>query len=439
MSSALRSPAFVRVLLAGFVSDSGDWMLFVALPLVVYRLTGSALGTSLAFVLELVPAVVLAPVAARLISRFDRRRLLVVISLVQAVAVAPLLLVRSADQIGVLYAVIVLQASCSAIFEPAKDSWMPELVPPDRLVSANALIGLAQNVGRLVGGPLGGALLAFGHMDVVVAADVASFAIAAILLWSAPHDRKAGRRTTAIGGRVDGRKGVTHALAQRGLRSTYASIGLAAVAQGLFLVLFVLFVTERLHGSDAQVGLLRGIQAVGSIAAGAALGIFAVAARPRRLAVIGAVAFGAVSLAVWNLPYVTTAAWPYVLLFVLVGAPGVLLSTGYISLIQTTAHDRGSAFAAYGLVNAVGQGLGLVAAGVVQPASGLLPLLEVQGCLYLLAGIVMIGRRGSERRGSERGGSERGGSERRRVRGQDTSAETDTPATVENGTARSTS
>lgn len=51
MSSALRSPAFVRVLLAGFVSDSGDWMLFVALPLVVYRFTGSAIGTSIAFVL----------------------------------------------------------------------------------------------------------------------------------------------------------------------------------------------------------------------------------------------------------------------------------------------------------------------------------------------------------------------------------------------------
>ena len=122
MSSALRSPAFVRVLLAGFVSDTGDWMLFVALPLVVYRLTGSALGTSVAFVLELVPIVLLAPLTARLVGRFDRRRLLVVVSLVQAAAVAPLLFVRSAEQIPVLYAVIVLQASCSAIFEPAKDS-----------------------------------------------------------------------------------------------------------------------------------------------------------------------------------------------------------------------------------------------------------------------------------------------------------------------------
>lgn len=402
MSSALRSPAFVRVLLAGFVSDSGDWMLFVALPLVVYRFTGSAIGTSIAFVLELVPFVVLAPVAARLIARFDRRRLLVGVSLVQALAVAPLLLVRSADQIVVLYVVIVLQASCSAIFEPAKDSWMPELVSPDRLVSANALIGLAQNLGRLVGGPVGGALLAFGQLEIVVAVDVASFAIAAALLWSAPHDRrrKHGRTSLApVGEGVphEAPAGVLKALTQNGLRATFASIGLAAVSQGLFLVLFVLFVVESLDGSDAEVGLLRGIQAVGAIAAGTALGFFAVSARPRRLAVIGAIAFGVVSLIVWNLPAVTTDTWPYVLLFIVVGAPGVFLSTGYISLIQTAASERGSAFAAYGLVTAIGQGIGLIVAGVLQPLTGLLPLLEAQGVLYLLAGAAMVSRRARPR------------------------------------------
>lgn len=412
MSSALRSPAFVRVLLAGFVSDTGDWMLFVALPLVVYRLTGSALGTSVAFVLELVPIVLLAPLTARLVGRFDRRRLLVVVSLVQAAAVAPLLFVRSAEQIPVLYAVIVLQASCSAIFEPAKDSWMPDLVSADRLVSANALIGLAQNVGRLVGGPLGGALLAFGKMDVIVAADVASFILAAVLLWSAPHDRARRAMDATVGGGAhipapgalatpDGtapvRVGVFPALRQRGMCATYVSAGLAAMAQGLFLVLFVLFVTDSLNGTDAEVGLLRGIQAVGSIAAGAALGLFSVAARPQRLAVIGAITFGIISLTVWNLPAISTATWPYVVLFMLVGAPGVLLATGYISLIQTTAADRGSAFAAYGLVSAIGQGIGLLAAGVLQPMTGLLPLLEAQGALYLLAGAVLITRRAGNR------------------------------------------
>ncbi|WP_243063147.1 MFS transporter [Humibacter sp. RRB41] len=390
MTTALRSPVFARVLGAGLVSDTGDWMLFVALPLVVYRFTGSAIGTSLAFVLELLPAVLLAPVAARLIARFDRRRLLIGISLVQAVAVAPLFFVRSAAELPVLYVVIVLQASCAAVFEPAKDSWLPELVAPDRLVSANALVGLAQNIGRLVGGPLGGALLAFGRLDLVVAVDIVSFLGAAALLWSAPRTGIVPLPTRAA---TDDpvATGVLAALRDRKLRALFVSVALAGAAQGLFLVLFVLFVTDSLNGSDAAVGLLRGIQAIGSIAAGAALGFLAITARPKRLLIIGALAFGIVSLLVWNLPFLTTALWPYVILFIVVGAPGVLLTTGYISIIQTTASDRGASFAAFGLVNAVGQGIGLLAAGLLQPVTGLLPLLETQGCLYLLSGLVMLG------------------------------------------------
>ena len=71
--TAFAIPAFRRLWGAGLISDTGDWLLFIALPLVVFQLTGSALGTSIAFLLELVPAVLLAPLAARLIGRFDRR------------------------------------------------------------------------------------------------------------------------------------------------------------------------------------------------------------------------------------------------------------------------------------------------------------------------------------------------------------------------------
>lgn len=78
--TAFSIPAFRRLWAAGLISDMGDWLLFIALPLVVFRLSGSALGTSIAFLLELVPAVVLAPLAARLIGRFDRRRIMVAVT-----------------------------------------------------------------------------------------------------------------------------------------------------------------------------------------------------------------------------------------------------------------------------------------------------------------------------------------------------------------------
>ena len=57
---------FRRVWLAGLISDTGDWMLLVALPVLAYQLTGSSLGTAVAFLIELIPAVLFAPLAGRL-------------------------------------------------------------------------------------------------------------------------------------------------------------------------------------------------------------------------------------------------------------------------------------------------------------------------------------------------------------------------------------
>lgn len=385
MSSAFSVPAFRRLWTAGLISDAGDWLLFIALPLVVYRLTGSALSTSIAFVLELIPAIVLAPLAARLVNRLDRRRLMIGASGLQAVAVLPLLFVHTEADLPLVYAVICIQAALGTVFEPAKNSLLPNLVGPDRLVSANALVGLNQNLGRLVGGPLGGVLLAVGDLGLVVAVDAVTYAASAILIATVPR---------AANGPDDARRSAPTrffaVLNRRTLRGPFAMVLVAGIAQGMFLVLFVLFVVDRLNGSDADVGLLRGVQAIGAIGAGLTLGFIAKATSPRLLMTGSALAFGAISLITWNLPLITTDIAPYVALFILVGAPGVLLVTGVISSLQAAGDDaeRGSIFTMLGLLSALGQVSGMLAAGMLEAPFGIVPLLEIQGCVYLAAGLL---------------------------------------------------
>jgi Na+/melibiose symporter and related transporters len=397
VSSAFAVPAFRRLWAAGLVSDAGDWLLFIALPLVVYRITGSALGTSIAFLLELAPAVALAPVAARLVGRFDRRRLMVVVNAGQAIVLLPLLVVHTSAELPTAYAVIAAQAALGTVFEPAKNALLPDLVGQQQLVSANALVGLNQNLGRLVGGPVGGVLLAVGDLGLVVAVDAVSYLISALLIASVPRSATTRPSGDAITNATVGAAEqparpatLTGALGIRRLHGAYAVVFVSSIAQGLFLVLFVLFVLRGMHGSDADVGLLRGIQAVGAIAAGIALGFLSRSGSPRSLTVISLAAFGVISLVTWNLPVLTTGILPYIVLFAVVGAPGVVFSTGLISTLQreTTPAQRGAVFAAIGLFSAVGQAIGILAAGLVDGPVGLIPLLEVQGCLYLATGVV---------------------------------------------------
>jgi Na+/melibiose symporter-like transporter len=376
---------------AGFVSDAGDWLLFIALPLVVLRLTGSAFGTSVALLLTLAPLVLLAPLFSRVVSRFDTRRLMIIANLLQGLALIPLALVHSAAQLPLLYGVIAVESALSGIFDPAKNALLPRLVGESQLVSANALVGLNENLARLVGGSLGGLILAFGGASAVVLADAFTYVVSAVLIFAMRSNSRVITKQLPVDSMPASTGGLIAALRIRGLRGTYIVLFLTGVSQGLFAVLFVLFVVRQLHGSDSEVGLFRGIQAIGSIAAGLVLGLFVKSVSTRVLIGLSLLVFGCLSLVVWNLSLVTTETSWYVGLFIVLGAPGVFVTTGLVTAFQTGTQDaqRGAAFAAFSLIWALGQATGMLAAGLLGN-SRLMPVLEAQGALYVTSGVVAL-------------------------------------------------
>jgi MFS family permease len=371
---------------AGLISDTGDWMLLVALPILVYQATGSTLGTAFAFLIELLPVLLVTPVAGRLADRGDRRTLLVVVSLVQAAFLLPLL---AGAHLPILYAVIAVQASLASVFDATKNALLPTLVAPDQLVSANALIGLNQNLGRLVGAALGGIALVSGGVWTIVVGDAASFLLSAALI-AGVH---AAAAPTPFGMEAVGQKSTTagNPLSRQPIRASLAVVGLAAVAQGLFVVLFVVFIARTLHGTAAENGLLRGVQAIGALAGGLALAR-AGNVRPGRLTGTACLVLGAISLAAWNMPHLTTWEPVYIALFVAIGLPAIGLMSGLTSALQLSTVDgeRGRVFAVFGAVFSTGQAVGMLAAGLLGDRVPLAWLLDAQGLLIVLSGVAAL-------------------------------------------------
>ncbi|MFF5228162.1 MFS transporter [Dactylosporangium sp. NPDC000521] len=372
----LRHRDFRRLWLAGLISESGDWLLLVALPILVYQLTGSPLQTSYAFLIELAPAVLLGPLAGHLADRWDRRRLLVTVVAVQAAALLPLLLVRDRGDLPILYAVIAVEAAALAVFGPARNALLPTLIPAEELVPANALLGFGQNAGRLVGGPVGGLLLAASGLPVIVAVDLVTFLAAGVLIAGVMAGPRAVTDPEApAGGGLGGRR----------VRIALGIAALGGAAQGIFVVLFVVWVARALGGGAAETGLLRGVQAIGAVALGLLLATARRTPPPGTLVAAGAGAFGLLSLLVWNGPDVTTALPVYVVLFILIGAPGVVMVTGLVSLLQQETADgaRGRVFGVFGAVFEGSSGAGMLAAGLLADRLGVVALLNVQALLYL--------------------------------------------------------
>jgi MFS family permease len=396
----LRRRDFGLLWTGGLISETGDWFLLVGLPVWVLQVTGSSLVTATVFLVGLLPGLVVGPLAGVLVDRWDRRRTLVAVSLAQAAFLLPLLAVDGRHRLWVVYLVMAAEAALAQLNDPARNALVPTLVARDDLVGANALIGLNANLARLAGSPLGGLLVELAGLPGLVIGDAVSFLVGAALLGLVrrpPRAEPAEPREVStapappgvVGEWVDGLR-VT--LGDRGLRWGLVVNGLAAVAQGIFTVLFVLFVTRELGGDGADVGLLRGVQAIGGLLGGLVVVGLARRLEPGRLLGVSLLVFAAVDLAIWNGPALTTGEWLYLGLFVAAGIPGIGFLTGLTALVQERTDEAylGRVFATYyGSFNGL-MAVGMLLAGLLGDPVGVVPVLNGQAGLYLLAGVVAV-------------------------------------------------
>ena len=175
-----------RLLFGGqAVSVLGDALFPVALAFAVLdELDGSPGQLGLVLAAQLIPLTLLILAAGVWADRLSRRRLMLISDLgrglVQAV-IAMLLLTGQAE----LWHLIVLVAAYGgfeAFFRPAVGGLIPALVPAAELQQANSAIGLAQNVGTVLGPALAGVLIVTLSPGAAVAVDAATFVVSALFL-----------------------------------------------------------------------------------------------------------------------------------------------------------------------------------------------------------------------------------------------------------------
>ncbi|MEU6314794.1 MFS transporter [Streptomyces sp. NPDC047014] len=381
---------FRRLWTAGFVSETGDWIFMIAMPVFVYQLTGSVAATAANFIVELLPGLLLSPVAGVLADRWDRRRLMIGVSLVQVVVLLPLLAVDGPGDLYLVNAVTCAQAALATLFQPAKYALLPSVVAPRDVAAANGLASLNGNLARLLGASCGGFVVAGLGLPGVLVLDAVSFLLAVALL-ARPFavTQPEAVREPVWRAWVAGLREIRD---RRGLRLMVLPVGLIGLAQGLFAVLFVVFVTERLGGGEGETGLLRGVQAIGGMAGGALIGSLARRTDPGRLLGWALLVFSGMTALTWNSAYVTTAIWFQAALFAVLGAPGIGVFAGRMAIVQLHTSDatRGRVLASFQSVFDGFTALGMALAGALAGLLGLPLALDVQAALLGTAGLLAL-------------------------------------------------
>ncbi len=402
MLRVLRQRNYALLWFGGFVSNLGDFVLFVGLPYEIYRLTGSTLAIAGMVLSFLVPNILLGSVAGVFVDRWDRRRLMVTVNLLQAVSLLPLLLVSSLG-LWVIYAVLLVESSVSQLFNPAQVALMPSLLAggEEELLTANALSGVGRHLSRLIGPAIGGVVVAIGGLSAVTVVDSASFVVSAGML-ALIHSRVAPRHATdslehetlSAWRRLVGewRAGLRVVLGQPVLRALLVFASITAIGEGLTSALFVVWVVGPLHSDSTGWGLVLSTQAIGGLAGALVIARLGSRIRPLPLLIAAALAFGAIDLVLFTYPAVYPHIGPALVMLVIVGVPGAAMGAALTTLQQSQTEDshRGRVVGAIGAVAGLGALIGAVVAGVLGEVVPVIALLVVQGSGYLVGGTAVF-------------------------------------------------
>lgn len=134
----------------------GDWFNLIASASLVAQLTGSGMAIGGLFVVRMLAPFLVSPLAGVAADRYSRKRLLVLTDLTRAVIVLGFLLVRTREQVWLLYALTAVQLALAGVFFPARNAILPEIVSRRQLGAANALTSATWSVMLALGAAMGG-------------------------------------------------------------------------------------------------------------------------------------------------------------------------------------------------------------------------------------------------------------------------------------------
>lgn len=267
MLSLLRRNRDIRLLFsAQVVSYLGDWFTFVALAGLVEDLTGSSFLVSMVLVAFSLPSFLMSPVAGPVADRFDRRKIVVIVSGGQAVAAAGLLLVGE----NTVWLAFVFQSIITALASfvgPATGAAVPNLVDnDDDLRRANSLFGSTWGVMLAVGAGLGGMFSAAFGRDAAFIADAISFVAAGLFISRIKRPMQEARAhgaTRRVRPIADMTEAARLARSNHVIMALMASKATFAVGAGIVSQLAVL-ASNAFDAGDAGRGALLGARGVGS-------------------------------------------------------------------------------------------------------------------------------------------------------------------------------
>jgi len=376
---------FVLYWLARVSTALAHQMITVGVGWQMYALTGSALDLGLVGLAQFVPSVLLLLFAGHVADRHDRRRVLQMCAVAEALAALTL---GAGSALGMLtpraiFALVFLVGAARAFRTPTMQALLPSLVPESMLARAIAANTTASQAASVAGPAIGGIVYIAGPA-VVYGACAALFVAAGALIHFVRPRRLQQRPSpsTGLASMLDGIRFIRHRPVVLGA----ISLDLFAVLLGGATALLPIYARDLLHTGPWGLGLLRSATAVGALGMALWLAHHPLGARAGRKMFVAVAVFGAATIVFG----VSRSFALSLAALVVLGAADVVSVVVRHTLVQleTPDHMRGRVSAVNALFFGTSNQLGEFESGVMAAWLGVVPSVVVGGLGTLV--VVML-------------------------------------------------
>lgn len=252
--------AYWRVWVASTISNLGDGVRFVAMPLLAAHVTRDPRLVSAVTIAGAAPWLLFSLVSGALVDRWDRRRIMWIADVFRTAVVGAFTVAVALGKpsIALIAGVAFLLGTAETMFDNASQTILPAIVGRERLSTANGRLYSGQIVTQqFAGPPLGGVLFGLA-IAAPFAVDGVSFLVASLLVLSLRgtfrEPREEGRSPTRL--RQEIGEGVRWLARHRVLRSLAGMLGLMNLMSTATESIMVLWALEVLHLNSTGFGLL---------------------------------------------------------------------------------------------------------------------------------------------------------------------------------------
>jgi MFS family permease len=344
---SLSVPNYRRYFAGQVVSLSGNWMQTVAAVWLVLSLTGSGVAVGLTTALQFLPMLLFGAWGGLLADRVPKRLLLIVTQALMAIPALALFAVTEAGVVApwMVYLAVLAIGAVNAVDNPTRQSFVIEMVGPDRVVNAVSLNSVVVQAARIAGPALAGVLIATLGVGPCFAVNALTFAAMIVALWGMDPARL---QAAPVAEREPGaiRAGLRYVRRTPELAVPLGLMALVGTFGFNFQVVLPLLASFSFGGGAGAYAALLGAMGVGSV-----IGALVVGSRGRtgpRLIAAAALAFGAAAALAAAMPALALE----LPVLALLGAAAVTFAAGINSTLQLAVEPsmRGRVMALYSVV-----------------------------------------------------------------------------------------